>query len=176
MTGPSKNPQPRARLLAIPTDLQERYRAYLAERSQPDDSGRIVWTAGINPQGYGRAHVEIRRREITTTAHRIAWLLERGPITDPNLVLDHLCRNRACLNVDHLELVTAEENSRRGNSWQRKERDPVQTDRESCVNGHPWPQYAAERFVGGKRRLYCFECSRASERRWYAKQRAAREG
>ncbi|WP_076124814.1 HNH endonuclease [Mycobacterium sp. IS-836] len=46
-------------------------------------------------------------------AHRYAWEREHGPI--PNgLTVDHLCRVRCCVNVDHLELVDGPENTRRG--------------------------------------------------------------
>jgi hypothetical protein len=48
-----------------------------------------------------------------TTAHRIAYELYVGPIPD-GLVIDHLCRNRGCVNPEHLEPVTRGENVRRG--------------------------------------------------------------
>jgi hypothetical protein len=46
-------------------------------------------------------------------AHRFAYLEFVGPIPD-GLVLDHLCRNKKCVNPDHLEPVTNAENLRRG--------------------------------------------------------------
>lgn len=46
-------------------------------------------------------------------AHQIIWEMLVGPIPD-GLELDHLCRNRKCVNPDHLELVTRLENMRRG--------------------------------------------------------------
>jgi hypothetical protein len=48
-------------------------------------------------------------------AHRFAYELLVGPIPE-GLVIDHLCRNRRCVNPAHLEPVTAEENWRRGDA------------------------------------------------------------
>ena len=48
----------------------------------------------------------------TRIAHRAYWIEANGPIPD-GLELDHLCRNRSCVNVDHLEAVTHSENMRR---------------------------------------------------------------
>lgn len=58
----------------------------------------------INPGGDGLAPLR---------AHRVAYELVRGPIPD-GLILDHLCRNPACVNPDHLEPVTYRENAMRG--------------------------------------------------------------
>ncbi|MGH2838441.1 MAG: HNH endonuclease [Thermoleophilaceae bacterium] len=46
-------------------------------------------------------------------AHRFFWEQAKGPVPD-GLVLDHLCGNRACVNPEHLEVVTRGVNTRRG--------------------------------------------------------------
>jgi hypothetical protein len=51
-------------------------------------------------------------------AHRVVWQLLVGEIPD-GLQMDHLCRNRACVNPDHLQPVTASENQIRGGSKRR---------------------------------------------------------
>ena len=44
--------------------------------------------------------------------HRLAWELTNGAIPE-GMVIDHLCRNRACVNLNHLRLVSQQENNTR---------------------------------------------------------------
>ena len=95
-----------------------------------DDSGCWNWT-GCRARGYGKFGINGR----WTLTHR--WLYQQmvGPIA-AGLEPDHLCRNPACCNVEHLELVSHRENVRRGNAgkavvaWQRA--------KTHCKHGHPY--------------------------------------
>ncbi|HEY8766071.1 MAG TPA: HNH endonuclease signature motif containing protein [Dehalococcoidia bacterium] len=69
------------------------------------------WTGVIHPLGYG--HVNIPGTRNPQMAHRASYEFFVGPIPD-GLELDHLCRNRGCVNPSHLEPVTHLENVRRG--------------------------------------------------------------
>ncbi|HSW83507.1 MAG TPA: HNH endonuclease signature motif containing protein [Usitatibacter sp.] len=64
-------------------------------------------------------------------AHRIAWLLA-GRELKPGLVIDHVCRNTKCVNVDHLRLVPSRTNTLENNL------SPIAANarREVCIKGH----------------------------------------
>lgn len=87
----------------------------------PGRGGCWVWTARRALNGYGQFVVDRRTR----STHRLAYEALVGPIPD-GLVLDHLCRNRACCNPDHLEPVTPAENAARG----------VEATKTHCLRGH----------------------------------------
>lgn len=71
------------------------------------DSNCWEWRT-LDHKGYGK----VKHDGKTGGAHRYVWALVYGTPPD-SLQLDHLCRNKACCNPDHLELVTAKENIRR---------------------------------------------------------------
>ena len=130
------------------------------------NSGCWIWTGATNPAGYGRAWHLGRLRY----AHRVAFLLAEGYIPPrPSyhhkahgkaLVFDHLCRNRACCNPDHLAVVTQTENKRRGSALITH-----------CPQGH---EYAGENlYVNPQGARICRECQRERDRRRYRERKAS---
>jgi hypothetical protein len=118
-------------------------------------TGCWLWQAGTTSNGYGKFRLSHRGR--TVRAHRYAYELLVGPIPD-GLQLDHLCRNRVCVNPAHLEPVTARENVLRGNS------QSVVTIRAGvCVHGHPRTPENLYIFPNGKTR--CRTCHRTERHR-----------
>lgn len=67
----------------------------------------------FNRDGYGELHRKVSGRCVTRRTHRVRFEAARGPL-QPSQILDHLCRVRACCNPDHLQVVDAAENVRRG--------------------------------------------------------------
>lgn len=110
-----------------------------------------IWT-GSKPNGYGQFYLEGKNRP----AHRVSYELLRGAI--PNgLVLDHLCQTPACVNPDHLEPVTHQENIRRG----PRERYGANRYKTHCSRGH---LLSGDNVLLQGSRRRCRECRLARER------------
>lgn len=77
--------------------------------SRVEPSGACWLWIGHRVQGYG----SIRALGQQKRAHRLAFELLVGSVPD-GMSLDHLCRNRACVNPTHLEPVSNRENVLRG--------------------------------------------------------------
>lgn len=133
--------------------LGHRARFWMKVRVAPADCC-WEWFAALDSHGYGKFGYEYR----SVRAHRFACELS-GWVLDPDLHLDHLCRNRACVNPAHLEQVTQAENTRRGAS--------VIT---SCPHGHPYDE-ANTHFRANGRRV-CRTCNRLSTARYNRRVRA----
>lgn len=123
-------------------------------------SGCIEFTGVLDRHGYGRTARDGR----TVGAHRAAYELVHGPVAQ-DLDLDHLCRNRACVNPAHLEPVSRQENLLRGDTI-----PAAYARRTHCKHGHLYDEANTRVDERGGRR--CRACHAASTRRW----RAAKAG
>jgi len=65
-----------------------------------------LWTRATNGQGY--PFFKLKGKMVL--GHRLAWALANGPIPE-GLVVDHICRNRICVNPQHLQTVSSRENT-----------------------------------------------------------------
>ncbi|WP_082495325.1 HNH endonuclease signature motif containing protein [Aeromicrobium sp. Leaf291] len=112
-----------------------------------------LWTAQVSNQGYGSFYVRLPKGWRIRRAHRVAWWLLRGPVPG-ELVLDHICRVRRCVNPDHLEVVTPSTNTLRGIGP-----TAINARKTHCKRGH---EFTPENIIpqnGGRYRA-CRQCAR----------------
>ncbi len=130
--------------------------------------GCWLWKGWTGEYGYGRFELT---RKISIQAHRFAYLSLVGPVTD-GLTLDHLCRNRACVNPAHMEQVTGKENTLRGFGV-----TATNARKTHCSKGHPFtPDNLTYRRKNRPTERECLTCyrkhKRDSKRRAYQRKAA----
>ncbi len=123
------------------------------EIRQVDLAECVLWGGPLDRNGYGLRSEKGRR----PFAHRWAYERVHGPIP-PGLTIDHLCRNHACINPDHLEAVSQAENNKRA-SW-----------RQMCKQGHLMTPENTVWETTGQRR--CRACKVEGDRRYKQRRRA----
>lgn len=148
------------------TDLQcQRFLSKVEQRAD----GCWEWVGTRVKGGYGRFTVE-QRPTRAKLAHRLAYEHFVGPIPEGR-ELDHLCRNRACVNPTHVEPVTHLENCHRGdvrlNAYHAQN---VLRQRTHCRKGHSYADAYSQK---GARR--CKTCQRAAMARWRDKSNSIRK-
>lgn len=121
----------------------ERFVEYVEDMSNPMACWN--WKAGHYKKGYGVFNL----RDGAFPAHRISYTWLKGEIPE-GLTMDHLCRNRSCVNPEHMEPVTQEENTKRGNSGINMR------SRTHCPRGHEHNEQNTKITVAGTRQ--CMVC------------------
>lgn len=135
------------------------------------NNGCWEWQGYVNIKGYGQIHHRLNgKKRRTITVHRISYLAFNGE-WDENLVIDHVCSNRKCVNPSHLEQVTLAENTKRGIKSLGKALNNGYGDlleRTHCFKNHeltPQNTYFMRSKPYSKR---CKECRRIVKRKYYA--------
>lgn len=106
---------PYSRTFGYPTEVIEQ--RFWAKVAKTDTCW--LWLGSTKAKGYGQMAIKPRGvRFRWMAAHRVSYVLATGEAIPTNLQLDHLCHIKRCVRPDHLEVVTAEENGRRGREHQ----------------------------------------------------------
>lgn len=113
-----------------------------------------LWTGNTDSLGYGRLFMPSG----TVLAHRLSYQFHKGEVPQ-DLELDHLCRVRHCVNPDHLEPVSHQENVLRAKP-------------STCPRGHDYDRRVKN--PDGSSKRVCSICRRASQRRFEQQKRLAR--
>jgi hypothetical protein len=125
----------------------------LKRKSRIEPNGCWQWIGYIHKSGYGR----VRAFGKKTSPHKVAYEVFVGPI-QKGIELDHLCRNRACINPAHLEPVSKKENILRGISF-----SAVNSRKTHCQNGH---EFNEENTYKSHGRRQCRKCNLSAVMRY----------
>jgi len=113
---------------------------------------------GLLDNGYGMFSLTHDKK---VRAHRFSYQIMVCEIPEDK-VIDHLCRNRACVNPEHMEVVTLKENILRGEGI-----TAVNAKKTHCIRGHEYtPENTIKQNKNGRK---CRECTRANQRNRRAK-------
>lgn len=149
---------PSTKALHLPAEV--RFQLYYVE-----NTGCWEWLGAKTLSGYGQFWVRSgekgHRRALHIPAHRYQYEMLIGPIPD-GMQLDHLCRNPACVNPSHLEIVTSQENTLRGEGPAA-----VNARKAHCLRGHLFDEINTWYEKTGSR--HCRTCHKEHERQRYAK-------
>lgn len=126
-------------------------------------SGCWGWKAAIRADGYVNFWDGDARK--MKRAHRYGYEAVNGPVS-PGLVLDHLCRNRSCVNPDHLEPVTQQTNALRGIGL-----PAINAEKTHCIKGHELAGQNLYMEGSGRR---CVTCRKDAARRYEARKTRVR--
>ncbi len=127
------------------------------------DKDCLVFNGGLSGNGYGRFWFKGKLQ----MAHRAAWEMSGRTLTD-GLTLDHICRNRRCINPTHLREVTSRENTLAGLSLAA-----INARKTHCPAGHEFSLENTYRYGKNRSQRRCRICARAAYNRYHLKLRSA---
>lgn len=137
----------------LPNLTQEQIQRFNNKIDIDKNTGCHVWLGAKSVFGHGRITIEYQQYY----AHRIAYKLKYGKLTD-NLEIDHLCRNPACVNPNHLEEVTHKVNVERGEVGYHNRA------KTHCASGHLLS--TGNIYLSNKNQRVCKACLKISKIRW----------
>ncbi len=120
---------------------------------RPDLGPCWQWVGGLHQAGYAQFVLD----QYPHLGHRVSYEMSKGPIPK-GLVLDHLCRNRSCVNPGHLEAKTIGQNTLAPGSLSQS---ALHAGKTHCPQGH---EYSPTNTLRNRGRRRCLACSKAQKR------------
>ena len=133
-----------------------------ASKFTVDNKGCWRWHGTKDNYGYAMFHIHSKSKK----AHRVAFELV-GNAVDYSKTLDHICRNRDCVNPAHLEQVDNRENLMRGNGYAR-----TNSQKTHCLRGHA---LSGDNLGRNGVKRFCKTCLYAQRRKRYAERNKLKE-
>ncbi len=124
-------------------------------------SGCAEWN-GAKIRGYGYFTMNQAGFRVITT-HRLAYMLYTGEIP-VGLYIDHMCRNKSCVNPNHLRAVSPRTNAIENNTGPAA----LNNAKTTCINGHDFTKENTRYVRAGR---HCIQCARRLNREWRARQK-----
>lgn len=122
----------------------------------------ILWTGKIGKDGYGWMRVKDRKQPLRAHVYAV---LQSGRDIPKNMCVDHICRNRACINPKHLRVVTP-----RQNAYENSRNLIIENARKThCSRGHEL--FGANLKRTEKRRI-CVMCQKSNQAKWISSLRS----
>lgn len=133
--------------------ITEQHRQRFESKFTRKQNGCFLWKGALDRDGYGSFYLLGKNRR----AHRVAYLFGVGAIP-AGLVVNHTCGNRACVNAQHLNLLTPAENALQDS----RSVAAVNAKKTRCPKGHEYDgTYTDKR---GTQRT-CSVCVKAKQKR-----------
>ena len=138
--------------------IPERVAKRAATKYVENEDGCWISTYSVASHGYAQIGWKDPGYRQVVTAHRAAWVYFTGEQIPEGMTIDHKCKNRPCVNPDHLRMTTNFENARRtrGRDWKMGE----------CANGH-----SNDHLEWDGQRYQCKPCQLLYQRRYREKKR-----
>lgn len=98
----------------------------------------LFWQKHLDKDGYGIFYFRKKNRR----AHRVAYYITFGDIPK-GMVIDHICRHRNCVEISHLRLITAKQNTLENSNSV----GAINAMKTHCKFGHPFDRkYGKQRY------------------------------